>query len=225
MRNFPLRWERGMAGYQISSGLGGGLLDGSRPAPRGSPPASILSYGLLSAASPSNDELAELRRQQAAQAGIRRKLDVDNSWLALPVLAAPLAVGGLEGAIAWAAQRSPPASDGEPLQFIDREPRLRGGDNWSTRAGRRAHAWLEDKVDAKDGWESEPDVLRPGLRPLKPDVGTPIRDPKFPERRYYLELKPNTPTGRAAAARAVTRYKNATKQKVRPIFYNPEDFM
>ena len=40
-----------------------------------------------------------------------------------------------------------------------------------------------------------------------------------------MELKPDTPTGRAAATRAVKRYLDATGRKVRPIFYKLEDFI
>jgi len=38
-----------------------------------------------------------------------------------------------------------------------------------------------------------------------------------------LELKPNTKSGRAAAARAVKRYQGASGKKVRAIYYNPKD--
>lgn len=40
-----------------------------------------------------------------------------------------------------------------------------------------------------------------------------------------MELKPNTPSGRRAAARAVRRYEEDTKNKTRAIFYDPKDFM
>jgi hypothetical protein len=71
----------------------------------------------------------------------------------------------------------------------------------------------------------EPNVPRPGARPLKPDLGTPPRGPADAAKRYYLELKPNTPTGRAAAARAVKKYFDATGRPVRPIYYDPKDFI
>lgn len=77
----------------------------------------------------------------------------------------------------------------------------------------------------KPGWDYEPDIPRPGQRPLKPDVGAPQRNPAKPEVRRHLEQKPDTPTGRAAAARAVKRYNRASGQKVRAIYYNPKDFM
>jgi hypothetical protein len=184
-----------------------------------------ISYGLLTTPAPSNQELAELRRQQAAFANITRKLDLQNSWLAIPALAPPLIIGGLEGAAAWAARAALPEAEQAPLNLVRRDPHLRVGDNWATRAGRRAHAALEERLDGKPGWKYEPDLQRPGQRPLKPDVGTPPRNSAKPESRKYLELKPNTPSGRAAAARAVKRYKGVTRDKVRPIYYNPKDFM
>ncbi|HEX3887381.1 MAG TPA: hypothetical protein VHW05_07775 [Phenylobacterium sp.] len=90
---------------------------------------------------------------------------------------------------------------------------------------KQAAFWLEERLAGKPGWEYEPDVPRPGAKPLKPDVGTPQRTPEDLDKRYYLELKPNTPSGRAAAARAVKKYMDATEQKVRAIFYDPKDFM
>jgi hypothetical protein len=39
-----------------------------------------------------------------------------------------------------------------------------------------------------------------------------------------MELKPNTPSGRAAAARAVKKYE-PTDVKTRPIFYDPKSFL
>jgi hypothetical protein len=43
-----------------------------------------------------------------------------------------------------------------------------------------------------------------------------------PGKRYDLELKPNTPGGRAAAARAVKRYQRRTDNKERAVFYDPK---
>lgn len=132
---------------------------------------------------------------------------------------------GLEGLGALAGRSVVRPVEEAVLDFIKQDPYLRVGDNWATRVGRRAHDWLEEQLDAKEGWEYEPRLERPGKRPLKPDAGTPQRNPLKPEERYYLELKPNTPSGRAAAARAVKRYKGVTDQEVRPIYYDPKDFM
>jgi hypothetical protein len=185
----------------------------------------VLEYVSLRANLPSDQELADLRRQQAKFGETTRQIDIQNSWLAAPVLAAPLAVMALEGLGALTAGAVGVEAKQAAKHFVEREPHLRVGDNWSTRAGRRAHNSLETKLDAKKGWEYEPGLSRPGQRPLKPDAGTPPRNPLDPDKRYYLELKPNTPSGRAAAARAVKRYRGATEQKVRPIYYNPKDFM
>ncbi len=106
------------------------------------------------------------------------------------------------------------------------DPYLRVGDNWATRAGRRAHAALRERVAQKPGWDPEPTVPVAGGRILKPDVRTPARVRtlgKEPE-PFQMELKSNTPSGRAAAARAVKNYE-ATGVKTRPIFYNPKPFI
>jgi hypothetical protein len=46
-----------------------------------------------------------------------------------------------------------------------------------------------------------------------------------PEVRKYIGVKPDTPSGRAAAARQVKKYEEATGQKVRALFYDPKRFM
>jgi hypothetical protein len=184
-----------------------------------------ITYGALHATAPSDSELAELRRQQAAFGETTRKIDLQNSWFAAPVLAAPLAVMGLEGAAAWAARTALPEIEQAPLQFVERSPYLRVGDNWATRAGRRAHAALKERLAQKPGWEYEPKLPRKGQRPLKPDVGTPPRNPIKPTNRKYIELKPDSPSGRAAGARALERYREVTNDPVRLLFYNLKDFI
>ena len=125
---------------------------GHPPAPAPGPgPSQTIAYGALRAPAPSDQELAELRGQQAAFSDTTRKIDLQNSWFAAPVLAAPLAVMGLEGAAAWAARTAAPKAAQEVLQFVERDPYLRVGDNWATRAGRRAHSWLEERLAGKPG--------------------------------------------------------------------------
>lgn len=183
-----------------------------------------IQYGALRATLPSDQELAELRRQQVAFSKTTRQIDIQNSGYAIPALAAPLAALGLGAVGAWAAGELAPAAEGV-LDFLESDPYLRVGDNWSTRIGRQAHKLLEDRLAAKDGWEPQPKLLRPGQRPLRPDVGTPSTDPADAAPKFYMELKPNTPSGRAAAARAVKRYQGLTDKKIRPIYYDPKDFM
>lgn len=174
---------------------------------------------------PPVDDIAELRSRQGEFKRTEHALARENAWLAAPALAPVAAVAGLEAAGAIAARLAPAVLERAPLQLVERDPYLRVGDNWATRAGRRAHKWLEDTIEAKPGWDYEPKVPRAGQRPLKPDVGTPSRNPVEPKERYYLELKPDTPTGRAAGARAVKRYRGATGQRARVIYYNPKDFI
>lgn len=41
----------------------------------------------------------------------------------------------------------------------------------------------------------------------------------------FMELKPNTPTGRRAGLRQVKRYRQATRRPVRVIYYDPSDYL
>jgi hypothetical protein len=182
-----------------------------------------INYGALQAPLPTDQELAELRRQQATFSKSAREIDIQNSWA--PALAAPLAVMGLEAAGGWILGEAAPGLERGVANFLGREPYVRVGDNWSTRAGRRAHAALKERLAQKPGWKYEPQIQEPGDPLLKPDVGAPRRIPLDPRSRKLMELKPDTPTGRAAAARAVKRYFDATGRKVRPIFYNLRDFI
>lgn len=176
---------------------------------------------------PSEGDVAELRRQQAEFKKTARAISRDNAWMAVPALAPAAAVFGLETAGALAARLAPAAIERAPLQFVAREPYLRVGDNYATRAGRRAHAALREWVEQKSGWDSEPSLPRPGGGILRPDVRTParVRKPGEEPKPFQMELKPNTPTGRAAAAKAVKKYKGATGVKTRPIYYDPKPFI
>lgn len=184
-----------------------------------------IEYGALHANLPSDEEMAELRRQQAAFSRTARQIDIQNSWFAAPALAAPVAIMGLEAAGGWLLGETAPGVEQGVANFLEREPYVRVGDNWSTRVGRRAHAALKEQLAQKPGWDYEPRIERPGQRPLRPDAGTPPRNPLALDERNYIELKPNTPSGRAAAERAVKRYLEASGRRVRKMFYDPGDFM
>ena len=175
---------------------------------------------------PPADDIAELRRQQAEFKKTERAISRENAWMAGVALAPVGVVAGLGIGGAIATRLAPAVVTRGPLQFLAREPYRRVGDNWATRAGRRAHQQLKERLESKGGgWEYEPKVPRVGQKPLKPDGGTPQRNPADPTERFYLELKPNTPTGRAAGARAVKRYRDASEQKARTIYYDPKDFI
>lgn len=184
--------------------------------------AATISYGSLRAPAPSNEDLAELRRQQHALANAVLKPDAENSWLAFPALAALFALTLPEDAAAGLAGETLPEAGLTPLDLPERDPYRRVGDNWATRKGRRAHAAFKAKVQAKDGWDPEPAVKRPGQRPLRPDAGTPVRNPEDPNERYYVELKPDTPSGRARGASAIKRYKAASGNRGRVVYYDPK---
>lgn len=82
------------------------------------------------------------------------------------------------------------------------------------------------RVAKKPGWKPEPTLRLDDGRILRPDVRTPphVRTPGEKPTPFQMELKPNTPSGRAAAARAVKKYE-PTGVKTRPIYYNPKDFL
>lgn len=181
-------------------------------APSQSRAGQTIAYGALRAPAPSDQELAELRRQQAAFADTTRKIDLQNSWFAVPGLAPPLVALGLGAAGEWVTGEIAPAAGRAVANFVERAPYLRVGDNWATRAGRRAHAALRERVAQKPGWDPEPTITLDDGAIIRPDVRTPvrIRGSKPEPEQFLMELKPNTPSGLKASARAVRKYEELT---------------
>jgi len=178
-----------------------GLSTGSQPSPMGAPTLS--------------PEMVELRRQQAAFKGVTRELDRENRWMAAIALAPIAAVGGLE-AVPYALAREigshPP---GEPLQLPGRAPLLKKGDTYYARNGRREDMAFRAKVKAKPGWTPQPRVnTDAGLR--IPDAQAPVRAGGRPK---FLELKPDTPSGRRAGEKALEKYKDIGKTRI--VYYRP----
>lgn len=182
------------------------------------------------AATPTEDpsDLDSLRRQQDAfRHYVHDQVAPQWSWMAAPALAPVAGALGLEAAGILGARAlaplAPVAAKAAPIAFKDLERIGWKGDFWATRKGRLAHRMFKDKVDAKagQGWRSNPAVPSDG-RVLRPDAGTPVRDPAAPDRRYYLELKPDTPTGRAAGIRALRKYGQASQNKTRIVYYDPK---
>lgn len=85
------------------------------------------------------------------------------------------------------------------------------------------HNDLGAKIAQKPGWEYGARIDVEGGKYIKPDVQTParIRPKGLEPEPYLLELKPNTPSGRKAAEKAVKRYNELTGLKTRAIFYEP----
>ncbi|KYF54889.1 hypothetical protein BE08_44015 [Sorangium cellulosum] len=93
-------------------------------------------------------------------------------------------------------------------------PAARGGDSATAARGRSVHREFAEKVKAKPGWQAEPRLVDPATgKTVVPDAITPKGHP--------IELKPNTPSGRAAGKRQMTRYERATGKKGRTIYYDP----
>jgi hypothetical protein len=198
--------------------FGGHLIGDGKEA--GTPGRIAAAFGGVPALTPT--ELADLRRRQAEFAQVTRAIDKQNSWLALPALAPIATVLGLEGAAAttWMLAKG---LTKPPIDFPQPEPppKIRG-DNRYARAGQRAHAELNARTAQKPGWDPQVTV-RNEHGVFRPDASAPARNPLDPGKRFQLELKPDTPSGRRAAARAVKRYTEKTGNKTRAIFYNPEE--
>jgi hypothetical protein len=181
---------------------------------------------LSSGAAPNaSDDLTELRRQQEAFHRVRSDLDVQNSWLALPVLAAEAGLLGVGvGGSGVAAMAAPAARQATHL-LTEKDLYPKVGDFWATRIGRRAHKALAERVRQKPDWDAERNIPAASGGKVRPDVLGPIRPkPGRPKARYLMDLKPNTLSGRRAAARTAKRYKAETDHKTRGIFYDPKDF-
>jgi hypothetical protein len=107
----------------------------------------------------------------------------------------------------------PPAGDAaKPVA------KSRGGDSPAAARGRQVHEEFKEKVLAKKeqnpGWNEKPRVKDPiTKKEVRPDALTPSGRP--------LELKPNTPSGRAAGARQLKKYEAATGKKGRVLYYDP----
>ena len=81
--------------------------------------------------------------------------------------------------------------------------------------GRKVHTDLANKVKAKakknPGWQSEKSFPGKDGRLHRPDVTTPGG--------RFIELKPNTPSGRRAGKRQAARYRKQLGMKGRVIYY------
>jgi len=89
----------------------------------------------------------------------------------------------------------------------------RGGESAAAATGRQAHRELAERVAQKPGWQPEPRLRGLDGKYYKPDVVTP--------NNRILELKPNTPSGRAAGARQIQNYEEQLGMPGRVIYYDP----
>ena len=82
------------------------------------------------------------------------------------------------------------------------------------KTGVKAHKDFSEKAKAK-GWDVNPTNLKDPIngKMVKPDAVTKSGKP--------IELKPNTPTGRAKGAKQLPKYERATGQKGRVVTYDP----
>jgi hypothetical protein len=85
------------------------------------------------------------------------------------------------------------------------------GNNSSAKTGKQEHANLKQKVEQKPGWKSEPSLKGANGKTYKPDVVTPSNK--------FLELKPNTPSGRKKGAAQEKEYKKQLGMDGKVIYY------
>jgi len=126
--------------------------------------------------------------------------------------AANLLQGDLEGAAPYAAGLLLPVSG----KHVDLG--LKGAANPKVKAalkrGKKAHSEFSEKAAAK-GWDVEPRLTDPKTgKTVIPDAVTPSGHP--------IELKPNTPSGRAKGSQQIKKYERATNSNGRVIYYDPE---
>jgi len=172
--------------------------------------------------SPPNTPDPELRRQQAAFKKVVDEVSKQNAWMAIPALAPVAAVGVLEAAAAMSAPMVGTVASRGPLVLKNRGLGGSAGETLATELGRLAHDFLAEKVEKKEGWRSEPRITLKDGTTIIPDATTPPRTGRArPEPApFYLELKPDTPSGRRAARRAVKKY-STDGTKTRPLYYDP----
>jgi hypothetical protein len=137
----------------------------------------------------------EITGGSAAAAGIAGAPGTGGASLAVTAGGAALAVHGA-------------AVQANTLRNIER-----GGETSDAAAGRQEHADFAEKVKSKPGWQSEPSLKDPATgKTVKPDAVSKSGRP--------VELKPNTPSGRAAGRRQLTKYERATQKKGRVVYYD-----
>jgi hypothetical protein len=89
---------------------------------------------------------------------------------------------------------------------------VRGGETADTIAGRQAHKDFAAKVKAKPGWQSEPRLTDPATgKTVIPDALSRAGRP--------VELKPNSPSGRAAGKSKLKKYQRAAGKKGRVVYH------
>lgn len=126
------------------------------------------------------------------------------SWLNAGIVAASfIDLGGVAKGIA----------DALKVEKAAAESVARGGESAAAAAGRQAHRELAERVAQKAGWRSEPRLIGADGKVYKPDVVTP--------NGRILELKPNTPSGRAAGERQIRNYEKQLGMPGRVIYYDP----
>lgn len=159
----------------------------------------------------SAQEEAELRHRQLEERKHLDEINRQNMWMLGPVLAPDFVVLGAEGLgllAGRAAAKRLAAVEPAYLNVLAKK-----GETIHTILGKRAHKVFRDKVRAKgNGWVAEKRFPTEDGRYVIPDAMTPPRNPANPKQRFNLDLKSDTPSGRAAGEKKKIDYKAKTKK-------------
>jgi hypothetical protein len=106
-----------------------------------------------------------------------------------------------------------------PCNVNPKTPHSNGtsGNNGAAQYGKRVHAELEAKVEAKadQGWQAEPSLEGNDGNIYRPDAVSPSGN--------FIELKPRTPRGISRGASQARKYQKAFPGvKVRVVYYTPK---
>src|SRR5690606_20083736 len=110
-------------------------------------------------------------------------------------------------------RRRPPTSTLFPYTTLFRSnPKVKA----SIEIGKKAHSDIQTKAAAK-GWGVEVPMTDPQTgKQVRADLVTPGGSP--------VEIKPNTPSGKAKGVKQLPQYERATGNKGRVIYYDPEKY-
>jgi hypothetical protein len=89
-----------------------------------------------------------------------------------------------------------------------------GGNNAAAQRGKQAHKDFKQKVQAKPGWQSEPQNL------VDPKTGRKVIPDALSPSGRPVELKPNTPRGHRQGKSQLKKYERATGKRGRVIYYD-----
>jgi hypothetical protein len=185
----------------------------TQPAPVPNPPGGVLGYIDPRSTAPVGGFPSSLGEQQSRFHQVLVDQEKENWPLSLAAMLPSAMLAGLGAVDVFLAGEALPYLRATPVSFPEREALGRTGNFFEVRKGQAVHKAMEAQVKTKPGWDWGKQIRGSKLRP---DIRTP--------RERYMELKPNTPYGKRAAAEAVKRYKSASDRPTRAIYYDPDEY-